>query len=125
MKHVSAGRWRGLDKGAPTRATESTTGTTIRHSLLSVRVRLTTRTKTVNTLYATCPLAICEATPLISWSNQSPADATMKNKASWMVTERIKAALYCVRICMEAPMRLNVLQPKAYEGLEGGNRENK
>jgi hypothetical protein len=73
----------------------------------------------VSTSYTTFRLVICEATPLINWSNQSPADATMKNKASWMVTERIKTALYCLRICMEAPMRLNVLQPKAYSGLEG------
>ena len=77
------------------------------------------RTTTVDASHPAFRLVICETTPLINWSNQSPADATMKKKASWMVIERISTALYCVRICMEAPMRLNVLQPKACSGLEG------
>jgi hypothetical protein len=68
----------------------------------------------VITSHLTFWLVSREITPLINWSSQSPADVTMKKKASWMVIERIRTALYCVRICIEAPIRLNVLHPKAW-----------
>jgi len=73
----------------------------------------------VSTMYSTLRVASWEAILLVNWSSQSAAEATMKNSPSWMTTERTKTALYCVRICMEAPMRLNVLQPKAYIVLKG------